>query len=153
MVASDDDDRNLDIVLATDLFRHDAALALFLRIAPTDDAFVIGPMLIRHQRVVQHDQPNALVEQRQEPFFLLIADRLRHVVEHHDIVVEQVGALVNRGVDPVVFGVRERNCPVVFEHLEERFAGKTVPTSHDEHFQSAIAFSRPGSHGAKQSAQ
>src|SRR5262245_10519407 len=57
MIAGDDDDRHINVVLIADLLGHHARLVrVWFRITPADDALVFRPLLIRDERVMEHDQ-------------------------------------------------------------------------------------------------
>src|SRR2546427_1705715 len=96
------------------------------------------PMILsysgQNKRVVQHDQPDALVEERQELRLLRVGDVLDHVVKHDDVEASQVVAVVGFGGFRL-FGFGERDRPVVCEHFEEWFALETMSARDDEHVQ------------------
>ena len=87
MIFRDDDDRDFHVMLVARLFRDSPGFVrVRLRVAATDDFFVLRPIGIRNERVMQHHQSRALVEKRKELRLLIFGDVLQHIVQHDHVV-------------------------------------------------------------------
>ena len=91
--------------------------------------------------MVQHDEAGAFLEERKEPRLLRVGDRLRHVVEHDHVVAQQVVAIIDIGVLPMLCG-GEVDLRIVLEDPEERLGLEPVSAGDEEHFESGRGFFR-----------
>ena len=115
MVFGDDDDRNIHAVFVANLGRYRAALAVGLGVAAADDFFVLRPVLIGDEGVMEHDQAGAFVEEGEKFFLLGVGNSCGHVIEDDDVVAEQIVALIGGGIGFGVLGGGEGDFRVVLE--------------------------------------
>src|SRR5581483_6954306 len=74
MILGDNSDWNIDVMLVANLGCYDSSLALFFKIPSADDLFVVGPILVGDQRMMEHHEAGPFIEEREKVRFLRIGN-------------------------------------------------------------------------------
>ena len=156
MVFRDDLYGNIDVVFVAEVVGDLASFILRLRVGAADDAFEFGPALIVHDGVVEDDQADASLKQREETLLLFIGDVLDHLVKHDDIEVVKERFVISVGSILGVSDVGEaRQVRILGKHFEERLFLEAMTARDDEDFgfrcrKSSDIGRESGSYGAEQ---
>ena len=98
---------------------------------------------------MEHDQANALVEEREELCLLGVGHLLADIVKHDDVVAEEVIAVEHGGLGRAMGRKSGLDLGVIFEDLKEWFLLEAMAAGDDEHLEFRRALGACGVVGAE----